>query len=144
MRNVLGLMAVTILLLPAAAMSQSVLLVAPNEVTWVDLRGRPGAKIALLEGNFSTPGTIMLLARFPANYEVAPHYHPSTERGVVIAGSLYVGMGARADRAKVKHLPAGSVFLFPSLTPHYYFTTEETTIQIISNGPFSTVPAEAP
>ena len=137
-------MAAAILLLPGAAMSQSTLLVAPGEVTWAESRTRPGSKIAILEGNPSMPGTFMALARLPANYEVAPHYHPSTERGVVITGSLYVGMGARADRAKVKHLPAGSVFVFPSLTPHYYFTTEETTIQIISTGPFSITPAQAP
>jgi quercetin dioxygenase-like cupin family protein len=144
MRNVLWPMAATILLLPAAAMSQSTLLITPSEVPWVESRSRPGSKIAILEGNPSTPGTFMALAKFPANYEVAPHYHSSTERGVVIAGGIYVGMGARADRAKVKHLPAGSVFVFPSLTPHYYYTTEETTIQIISTGPFSITPAQAP
>jgi quercetin dioxygenase-like cupin family protein len=144
MRNVRRLMAATILLLPGAAMSQNTLLMTPSEVPWVDSRARPGSKVAILEGNPSMPGTFIALTKFPANYEVAPHYHASTERGVVIAGSLYVGMGARADRAKVKHLPAGSVFVFPSLTPHYYYTTEETTIQIISTGPFSITPAQAP
>ncbi len=144
MRNVLCSMAVTILLLPAAAMSQSTLLMSPSEVPWSESRSRPGSKLAIVEGNPSMPGTFMALARFPANYEVAPHYHASTDRGVVIAGSIYVGMGAKFDRAKVKHLPAGSVFVFPSLTPHYYYTTEDTTIQIISTGPFSVIPAQAP
>jgi len=144
MRKVLSLMAATILLLPAAAMSQSTLLVSPSEVPWVESRSRPGSKHAVLEGNPSMPGTFMLLAKLPANYEVAPHYHAATERGVVIAGGIYVGMGTSGDRAKVKHLPAGSVFVFPSLTPHYYFTTEETMLQIVSTGPFNIIPAQAP
>ena len=136
--------AATLLVLPGVAIAQNMLLVAPGEVVWQDSRSRPGMKLAILEGDPTRQGTFVMLAKIPANYEVAPHYHPATERGVVIAGGLHVGMGARADRAKTKHLPAGSVFVFPSLTPHYYFTTEETTIQIISSGPFSTVPAPAP
>ena len=142
MRKLLRWIGASLLVLPGLALSQSPLLVTPGEVVWQDSRSRPGMKLAILEGDPSRQGTFVLLAKIPANYEVAPHYHPATERGVVVTGGLHVGMGTRADRAKTKHLPAGSVFVFPSLTPHFYFTTEETTIQIISSGPFSTVPAQ--
>ena len=144
MRRVLRWFCATLLILPGVASSQSTLLMPPSEVVWQDSRSRPGTKLAILEGDPARQGTFVALAKFPPNYEVAPHYHGATERGVVLTGSLYVGMGARVDRAKVKHLPAGSVFVFPSLTPHYFFTTEETTIQIVTSGPFSTTPAQAP
>jgi quercetin dioxygenase-like cupin family protein len=133
-----------LLLAPGIALSQSTLLVAPADVSWQDSRARPGTKVAILEGDPTRQGIFVTLAKFPANYDAPPHYHGATERGVVLTGSLYMGIGSVADRAKAKHLPAGSVWVLPALTPHFFYTTEETTLHVVASGPFQTTPVKAP
>lgn len=142
MRRVMRWAGAAVFLLPAFAMSQNPLLIAPGDVNWQDSRARPGTKVAILEGDPSRQGVFVSLARFPANYEVEPHYHGATERGVVLTGSLYMGIGEVADRTKTRHLPPGSVWVVPSLMPHFFYTTEETTLHIVTSGPFQTTPVK--
>ena len=144
MQILVGLVGATLLLIPGIANSQSPLLISPGDVHWVDSRARPGTKVAVLEGDPARQGIFVTLAKFPPNYVAEPHFHGATERGVVISGSLYMGVGAVVDRAKAKHLTVGSVYVLPSLMPHYFYTTEEVVIHVISSGPFQTTPAKAP
>lgn len=143
MRRLMPWLGAVLLLFPGFAMPQNPLLIAPGDVTWQDSRARPGIKVAILEGDPSRQGVFVSLAKFPANYEAEPHYHGATERGVVLTGSLYMGIGEVADRTKARHLPPGSVWVVPSLTPHFFYTTEETTLHIVTSGPFQTTPVKA-
>lgn len=142
MRRLMPWLGAILLLLPALAKSQNTLLIAPADVNWQDSRARPGTKFAILEGDPSKQGVFVALAKYPANYVAEPHYHGATERGVVLTGSLYMGIGEVADRAKARHLPAGSVWVVPSLTPHFFYTTEETTLHVATSGPFQTTPVK--
>lgn len=140
MRKPMPWLAAVLLSLPGFAMSQNPLLIAPTDVAWQDSRARPGVKVAILEGDASRQGVFVALAKFPANYIAEPHYHGATERGAVLTGNLYMGLGEVSDRAKARHLPAGSVWVVPSLTPHFFYTTEETTVYVITSGPVQNTP----
>jgi hypothetical protein len=45
-------------------------------------------------------------------------------------------MGATPDRAKAQVLPAGSLFVMHPGMVHYYFSDEDTVIQLQSTGPW--------
>ena len=47
---------------------------------------RPGAQIAVLEGNPAEKGPITLRLKFPANYNIPAHWHSMTERLTVLSG----------------------------------------------------------
>jgi hypothetical protein len=54
-------------------------MLAPSELTWADLPSLPGVKIAVIEGPLNEAVPIMFRLKFPANYKVAPHWHPGIE-----------------------------------------------------------------
>jgi ChrR Cupin-like domain len=52
-----------------------------------------GAQIAVLAGDPTKPVPYTLRLKFPANYTIPPHSHPTDEHVVVISGALTFGMG---------------------------------------------------
>jgi len=120
---------------------------APAELTWTDLPSLPGVKIAVIEGPLNQAGPIMFRLKFPANYKVAPHFHPGIEHVTVISGTLNMGIGDKFDNAKTRALTAGSVAIMPPQTHHFVWTSEETVGQVHSTGPWSVTyvnPADDP
>jgi quercetin dioxygenase-like cupin family protein len=95
-----------------------------------------GARLAVLSGDPSKEGMSSIRLRFPANYAVAAHHHPSDELVTVISGQLSMGMGDKLDRAKAKTLTAGGYAVAPANMNHYGFTRTGTTIQVTFHGPF--------
>jgi quercetin dioxygenase-like cupin family protein len=98
----------------------------------------PGAQIAVLAGNpmKAVPYTIRL--KFPPNYAIPAHSHPTNEHVVVVSGALTFGMEDRLDRESTgnKTLTAGGFALMPAGMNHYAFTREqETTIILYGQGP---------
>jgi quercetin dioxygenase-like cupin family protein len=96
-----------------------------------------GAQIAVLAGDpmKSTAYTIRL--KFPANYEIPAHSHPTDEHVVVVAGALTVGMGDKLAKgaASNKTLSVGGFALMPAKMNHFAYTTQETTIVLYGQGP---------
>ena len=97
-----------------------------------------GAQIAVLAGNpmKAVPYTIRL--KFPPNYAIPPHSHPTDEQVVVVSGALTFGMGDRLEREFPgnKTLTAGGFALMPAGMNHYALTREqETTIILYGQGP---------
>ena len=97
-----------------------------------------GAQIAVLAGDptKSAPYTIRL--KFPANYAIPAHSHPTDEHVVVTSGSLTFGMGDKLAKgaASNKTLAPGGFALMPANMNHYAFTTaQETTIVLYGQGP---------
>jgi quercetin dioxygenase-like cupin family protein len=95
----------------------------------------PGAEIAVLAGDpgKSAPYTIRL--KFPANYAIPAHSHPTDENVVVVSGGLYMGMGNTLDKAAGHLLGEGGFALMPANANHYAFTKAATTIVLYGQGP---------
>jgi quercetin dioxygenase-like cupin family protein len=98
-----------------------------------------GAQLAVLSGDPGKEGMFTIRLKFPANYTVPPHQHPSEELVTVIDGQMSVGMGDTLDKAKAAALTHAGYVAMPAKMNHYAFTTSGATIQITSNGPFQIV-----
>jgi quercetin dioxygenase-like cupin family protein len=82
-----------------------------------------GAKIAVLSGNPMGTGAFAVRLRFPANYAIAAHSHPTDENVVVTAGALTLGMGDKLAKgvAGNKTLAVGGYALMPQGMNHYAY-----------------------
>ena len=114
------------------------IMVTPDDYDWADGPASlpPGARAMVIEGNPKAEGAFTLRLWLPANYDIAPHYHPADEHVTVISGSLYMGMGESADPEAAQALPPGSFAMMKAGTRHYAFTREETIIQLHGIGPW--------
>jgi len=96
-----------------------------------------GAQIAVLSGNpmAATPYTVRL--KFPANYAIQAHSHPTDENVVIVSGALTFGMGDKLAKKAGgnKTLSPGGYALMPANMNHYAFTTSPTTIVLYGVGP---------
>jgi quercetin dioxygenase-like cupin family protein len=96
-----------------------------------------GAQIAVLSGDPTTAGAYAVRLKFPANYAVPAHSHPTDENVVVVSGALTVGMGDKLVKTAgaVKTLAAGGYGLMPANMNHFAYTTAITTIVLYGQGP---------
>ena len=124
----------------ACAQTNSHVIVSVNDAQWGPAPPilPAGAQIAVLAGNpmQAVPYTIRL--KFPANYAIPAHSHPTDENVVVVSGALTFGMGDKLVRGagQNKTLTEGGFALMPAGMNHYAFaTTEETTIVLYGQGP---------
>jgi quercetin dioxygenase-like cupin family protein len=113
------------------------IMLAPSELIWTDLPALPGVKVAVIEGPLDKATPIMFRLKFPANYKVAPHWHPGIEHVTIISGTLHMGVGDQFDQAKTRALATGSVAIMQPGTHHFVWTGEETIGQVHSIGPWS-------
>ncbi len=112
-------------------------MVTPVDVQWADIPSLPGgAKIAVLEGPLTEAVPFTFRIKFPANYQVPPHWHPAIERVTVLSGTLHLGVGDTFDQAKAKALPAGSISIMEPKINHFAWTSEETIVQLSGMGPW--------
>jgi hypothetical protein len=95
-----------------------------------------GAQIAVLEGNPSEKGPVVLRLQFPANYKIAPHWHTMAERVTVLSGSFHVGMGDKLDRLTSQTLLPGGFVSLPASMHHFAWTDAPTVVQVSLEGPF--------
>ncbi len=108
---------------------------------------RPGAELAVLEGDPSKSGPFTVRLRMPAGYYIAPHTHPTDENVTVIAGAFKVGMGAKFDTTAMKTLPVGGFVTAPQGMAHYAMAVGPTVVQVHGLGPFALTyvnPADTP
>lgn len=96
-----------------------------------------GAQMAVLHGDPSKSGTFVVRLRFPADYAVAAHNHPTDEYVTVVSGQLSLGMGDKLDRAQGNSLHQGGFAVAPAKMNHYAWTDTGATIQIQAEGPFA-------
>ncbi|MGH7487088.1 MAG: cupin domain-containing protein [bacterium] len=94
-----------------------------------------GAEIAVLAGDptKAVPYTVRL--KFPANYSIPAHSHPTDENVAVVTGELYMGMGDKLDKRAGKALHAGAFALMPANANHFAYTKGTTTIVLYGQGP---------
>lgn len=96
----------------------------------------PGAQVLVLEGDPSKDQLFTMRVRFPHNYMVPPHSHPTWEHVTVISGLLHIGMGDRVSMSSAHELRAGSFIALPARMNHFAHSVGETVFQIHGNGPF--------
>jgi quercetin dioxygenase-like cupin family protein len=94
-----------------------------------------GAQIVVLAGDpgKSAPYTVRL--KFPANYAIPAHSHPTDENVAVVSGALMLGMGDKLDKAAGTSVGPGGYALAPANMNHYAYTKQETTILLYGIGP---------
>ena len=94
-----------------------------------------GAQIAVLSGDPGKPAPYTVRLRFPANYAIPAHSHPTDENITVVTGTLFLGMGTKLDKAAGTSLGAGGFALMPAGSNHFAYTKQETTILLYGQGP---------
>ncbi|HEV8117170.1 MAG TPA: cupin domain-containing protein [Thermoanaerobaculia bacterium] len=95
----------------------------------------PGAQIAVLSGNPMAAESYTVRLKFPANYAIAAHSHPTDENVAVVSGTLYMGMGDKLDKQAGHAVAPGGYALMPAKANHYAFTKEPVTIFLYGIGP---------
>jgi quercetin dioxygenase-like cupin family protein len=96
-----------------------------------------GAQIAVLSGDPTKPVPYAVRLKFPANYAIPAHSHPTDENVVVVSGALTFGMGDKLAKAAAgnKTLPVGGYALMPANMNHFAYAAAETTIVLYGQGP---------
>jgi quercetin dioxygenase-like cupin family protein len=97
-----------------------------------------GAQIAVLAGDPTKQGAYTVRLKFPANYAIPAHSHPTDENVAVVSGALTFGMGEKLakDLAANKTLAPGGFALMPAGMNHFAYTgAQETTIMLYGMGP---------
>jgi quercetin dioxygenase-like cupin family protein len=98
----------------------------------------PGAQIAVLAGNPMANGAYTIRLKFPADYSIPAHSHPTDENVVVVTGALAFGMGDALNKeaSTNKTIGPGGYALMPANMNHFAYTTkQETTIVLYGQGP---------
>jgi quercetin dioxygenase-like cupin family protein len=112
------------------------IMVLPADLKWEDAKAAPpGAKMAVIEGPLNEAVPFTFRVKFPANYKLPAHWHPSIEHVTVLSGTLNMGTGDKLDTEKTKALPPGSTAIMPAKTNHFVWTSEETVVQVHGVGP---------
>jgi quercetin dioxygenase-like cupin family protein len=123
----------------AFAQSRAHVIATPSEAQWGAAPPMlpAGAQIAVLSGDPTKPAPYAVRLKFPANYAIPAHSHPTDENVVVTSGSLTFGMGDKlAKGASNKALMPGGYALMPANMNHFAYTTgSETTIVLYGMGP---------
>jgi quercetin dioxygenase-like cupin family protein len=96
-----------------------------------------GAQIAVLSGDPTKAGPYSVRLKFPANYAIPAHSHPTDENVVVVSGAVTFGMGNKLLKgaAEARTLSTGGYFLASAHMNHFAYTTEESTIVLYGQGP---------
>jgi hypothetical protein len=121
---------------PGAAQHSGHVMFTPDGLQWTDTPALPGAKVAVIEGPLTEAVPFTFRIKFPANYKIAPHWHPAIERVTVLSGTINLGVGDTFDQSKAKALPAGSISIMEPKMNHFAWTSEETVVQLSGMGPW--------
>ena len=98
----------------------------------------PGAQIAVMSGDPTKAAPYSVRLKFPADYAIPAHSHPTDENVVVVSGALTFGMGDALNKSAAanKTLAVGGFALMPAQMNHFAYTTgQETTIVLYGQGP---------
>jgi quercetin dioxygenase-like cupin family protein len=125
--------------LAADAQSHQKMTQAPQEAQWGPAPPMlpPGAQIAVLSGNPGASGPYSVRLKFPANYLIPAHSHPTDENVVVVSGSVTFGMGDKLVKGAPGNqtIGAGGYAIATANVNHFAYTTQEATIVLYGLGP---------
>jgi mannose-6-phosphate isomerase-like protein (cupin superfamily) len=112
--------------------------ISPDQIEWKPAVGALplGAQIAVLDGDPAQPGLFTLRLKFPANYQIAPHWHSTNEHATVLSGTINIGVGEKFDKSKAHAVSAGSLMVMPAKTNHFAWNDGEVVLQLHGMGPW--------
>src|SRR3954463_366847 len=117
------------------AQSQNHVIQAPQEAQWGPAPPMlpPGAEIAVLAGDPGKAAPYTVRLKFPANYAVPAHSHPTDENVVVVSGAFTLGMGDKLAKTAPgnKTLTPGGYALAGANMNHYAFTGAQPTTIVL-------------
>lgn len=124
-------------------------LFVPHDIPWTvgPATLRPGARMAVLEGDPAREGVFTMRLWLPDGFEVRPHWHSQVEHVTILSGVLHFGMGEQFDRAATRAMPAGSFGYWPIGMRHFAWADGETVLQLHGRGPWTVTyvnPADDP
>ena len=125
------------LALGAVVVAQGHVMQSPADTAWGPAPPMlpPGAQIAVLAGDPGKPAPYTVRLKFPANYAIPAHSHPTDENVAVVSGTLFMAMGTKLDKTAGTPLAVGGFALMPAGANHYAYTKTETTILLYGQGP---------
>jgi quercetin dioxygenase-like cupin family protein len=136
MQRALRIVFIAVLVAGSASAFAQPVSVKSSDVKWIDMKGMPGWKQAVLVGDPDKPGPYVERIKVPPNASVPPHSHPDTENITVLAGSFGIGTGDKFDKSKGTVLGVGAFYMLPANTVHYAWSGPKgVTLQIHGVGP---------
>jgi quercetin dioxygenase-like cupin family protein len=109
-----------------------------SAIRWQQLNP-DGTKYSLLQGSRDTTGKQFTYAlSFPSGFIGRAHRHSGDLRIAVVRGELFLGMGSKVSRRKMKRFPKGSYLLIPAGAPHYEATKKITVVISTAISPWVT------
>jgi len=126
--------------IPAArAQGSAHVLQAPKDAQWGPAPPMlpAGAQIAILSGDPTKAAPYAIRLKFPANYAIPAHSHPTDEHVVVTSGAVTFGMGDKLVKGAASNttLGVGGFFLASTGMNHFAYTVQESTIVLYGQGP---------
>ena len=117
---------------------QEHILKTEGDIVWSDAPAvlPAGAKVVALEGDPAKAGPFTIRLKLPANYRVAPHWHPADEHVTVIAGTFALGMGETFDETKLEELGVGGFAMMRTGTRHFAWSKDGAVVQLHGIGPW--------
>src|SRR5215468_12301748 len=107
------------------AQGQARMIQTPQEAQWGPAPPMlpPGAQIAVLAGDPTKPAPYAVRLKFPANYAIPAHSHPTDENVVVTSGAVTFGMGDKLVKGAPgnKTLSTGGYFLATANMNHFAY-----------------------
>ena len=111
-----------------------------HQLKWFDVPLVEGGKAAVLHGDPTKAGTVVLRFKFPPNRQTPPHRHPYAEYTTILSGKVYYGEGEKFDASNPEIGKAGTFAIVPAGQPHFVWTLdEEAIVQLQFEGPSSTI-----
>ena len=95
----------------------------------------PGAQVDVLSGNPGGSGLVSLRLKFPANYKIPAHSHPTDENVLIVSGEVTFGMGDKLDEKSGTTLSPGGFAKMPAGMNHYAFTKGGAEVLLYAEGP---------
>jgi quercetin dioxygenase-like cupin family protein len=95
-----------------------------------------GAQMAVVSGNPGAKGKFVIQLKFPADYAVPPHSHPTTELLRMVSGNLHYGTTDKLDMSQAKTLHSGQTFLMKANMHHWVHAAAPAVLQVSGRGPF--------
>jgi mannose-6-phosphate isomerase-like protein (cupin superfamily) len=95
-----------------------------------------GSRVAVVGGDPSKAGSFTIRVDLPDGYQVPPHWHPTSERLKVLAGTFLVGDGREWSDKSLRALRAGQETTVAAHHSHYVRAKGKTMVEIRSVGPF--------
>lgn len=120
------------------AQSHNHVIAKPSEAQWGPAPPfvPAGAQLAVLSGDPTKPVPYSVRLKFPANYSIPAHSHPTDENVVVTSGAVTFGEGDKLTKGAGKTLGVGGYMLVGAGMNHFAYTgASEATIVLYGTGP---------